>query len=91
MTSSVLMVEDSSTLTTPSPPTLVMASPTSSPISGSREDTVATCAMACSPATGAATVSSRSDTASAAREIPAPRAIGLAPAATLRRPALTSA
>ena len=40
--SSVLSVDDSSTLTTPSAPTLVIASPTSSPICWSRDDTVAT-------------------------------------------------
>src|SRR5215213_1237426 len=41
--------------------------------------------------TGVADASSASDTASADFEMPEPRAIGLAPAATLRRPALTSA
>ena len=86
--SSVFIVEDSSTVTTPSVPTLVMASPTSSPISSSREDTVATWAMPVLPATGVAAASSASDTASAARPMPDPSAMGLAPAATLRRPCL---
>src|ERR1700687_4491335 len=43
------------------------------------------------PDTGMAAASSASDTASAALPIPDPSAIGLAPAATLRRPPLTSA
>src|ERR1700677_150292 len=89
--SSVPSVEDSSTLTTPSWPTLLIASPTSSPICSSREETVATCAMALLPDTGVADASSASDTASAALLIPEPRAIGLAPAATMRRPPLISA
>ncbi len=41
--------------------------------------------------TGVAAASRASDTASAALAIPAPRAIGLAPAATLRSPAFTMA
>src|ERR1700761_1220117 len=88
ISSSVLSVEDSSTVTTPSWPTLVIASPTSSPICSSREDTVATCAMPFLSDTGVAEARSASDTASAALEIPAPNAIGLAPAATCRSPAL---
>ena len=43
--SSVFSVDDSSTDTTPSWPTFVIASPTNSPICSSREETVATCAM----------------------------------------------
>src|ERR1700759_1696923 len=86
--SSVLSVDDSSTLTTPSWPTLVIASPTSSPICSSRDDTVATWAMPFWPDTGGADASSASDNASAALPIPKPSAIGLAPAATLRRPPL---
>ena len=84
--SSVFIVEDSSTLTTPSPPTWVMASPTISPTSASREDTVATCAIPVLPATGVAEASSASDTTSAARLMPSPSAMGFAPAATLRSP-----
>ena len=91
ISSSVFSVEDSSTLTTPSPPTLVMASPTISPISSSRQDTVATWAMPVLPDTGVAAASSASETASAALPMPEPSAIGLAPAATLRRPFLISA
>src|ERR1700761_929993 len=86
--SSVPSGEDSSTLTTPSWPTLVIASPTSSPICSSRDDTVATCAMPVLPDTGVAEASSASDTASAALPIPNPSAMGLAPAATLRSPPL---
>ena len=89
--SSVLRVEDSSTLTTPSAPTLFIASPTSSPRWASRDDTVATWAIASLPDTGVADASSASDTASAALLIPEPSSIGLAPAATRRRPPLISA
>ncbi|CKO15720.1 Uncharacterised protein [Mycobacterium tuberculosis] len=88
---SVPSVEDSSTLTTPSWPTLLIASPTRSPICSSREDTVATCAMPVLPDTGVADASSASDTASAALPIPTPSAIGLTPAATSLRPPLISA
>ncbi len=91
ISSSVFSVEDSSTLTTPSPPTLVIASPTISPISSSRHETVATWAMPVLPDTGVAAASSASETASAALPMPEPSAIGLAPAATLRRPFLISA
>ena len=78
-------------MTTPSVPTVVIALPTISPTSGSRELTVATCAMAFSPSTGVATRTSSSLIASAALEMPAPSATGLAPAATLRKPSLTIA
>ena len=70
--SSVLSVDDSSTLTTPSVPTFDIASPTSSPTVSSRDETVATCAMASLPDTGMAAASSASDTASAARLMPTP-------------------
>ena len=49
---------------------------------------MATCAMAVLSETGVAAASSASDTASAALPMPEPSAIGLAPAATLRSPAL---
>ena len=88
---SVTSPEPSSTVTTPSAPTRAMALPTISPTSASRDDTVATCAMASAPSTGVAAASSDSESASAALEIPRPSAIGLAPAATLRSPALTIA
>src|SRR6476469_2218843 len=91
ISSSVFSVDDSSTDTTPSWPTLVIASPTSSPICSSREDTVATCAMPFLSVTGVAEASRASDTASAALEMPAPSSIGLAPAATCRSPAFTIA
>src|SRR5271156_3123568 len=89
--SSVFSVDDSSTLTTPSWPTLVMASPPNLPICSSRDDTVATCAIPFLPDTGVADASSASDSASAALPIPEPSAIGLAPAATLRSPPLMMA
>src|ERR1700733_14447298 len=89
--SSVLSVDDSSTLTTPSWPTFVIASPTSFPICSSRDDTVATWAIPFLPDTGVADASSASDTASAALLIPNPSSIGLAPAATLRSPPLMMA
>src|ERR1700731_10542 len=89
--SSVLSVDDSSTLTTPSWPTFVIASPTSFPICSSRDDTVATWAIPFLPDTGVADASSASDNASAALLIPNPSSIGLAPAATLRSPPLMMA
>src|ERR687892_66858 len=70
ISSSVFSVDDSSTDTTPSWPTLVIASPTSSPICSSREETVATCAMPFLSETGVAEASSASDTASAAKRHP---------------------
>ena len=77
---------DSSTETTPLTPTASMASATMRPISGSREDTVATCATASEPETGVAAERRNSTTAEAAFSIPLPIAIGLEPAATLRSP-----
>src|SRR3954451_20784382 len=85
------MVLDSSTVITPSLPTLSMASAISSPTSESCAETVATPAMAERSSTGMATLSSAAWTASTAARMPRPSAIGLAPAATLRMPSCTSA
>src|SRR3954452_15873538 len=85
------MVLDSSTVITPSLPTLSMASAIRSPTSASWAETVATPAMAERSSTGMATLSSAACTASTAARMPRPSAIGLAPAATLRNPSCTSA
>src|SRR3712207_2858550 len=76
---------------TPSLPTFSMAWPMSSPTSASCAETVATPAMACWSETGMATSSRALETASAAARMPAPNAVGLAPAATLRMPSCTRA
>src|SRR3954462_15407542 len=76
---------------TPSLPTACRASLISSPISRSREAISPIWAMCDFPSTGIAFSLSTSATLSAALEMPMPRAIGLAPAATLRRPAATMA
>src|SRR3954471_2135652 len=85
------MVLDSSTVITPSLPTLPMASAIRLPTSASCAETVATPAMAERSSTGMATLSSAACTASTAARMPRPSAIGLAPAATLRNPSCTSA
>src|SRR3954449_4244923 len=85
------MVLDSSTVITPSLPTLSMASAIRLPTSASWAETVATPAMAERSSTGMATLSSAACTASTAARMPRPSAIGLAPAATLRIPSWTSA
>ena len=89
--SSVASVLDSSTVITPSLPTLVIASPISAPIWASWAEMVPTCAMLCSPSTGVAAASSASQIAVTAASMPRLRPAGLAPAAMLRRPVLTSA
>ena len=89
--SSVAIVFDSSTVITPSLPTLLIASPMSLPISGSWPETAATCAMSSSVSSSVATESSRWVIASTAASMPRLSAAGLAPAATLRRPSRTSA
>src|SRR4051812_13263984 len=76
---------------TPSLPTRSNASPISSPTSASWAEMVATSAIAVRSVTGIAALSSAACTASTAARIPRPRAIGLAPAATLRMPSCTSA
>src|SRR3954465_2752091 len=76
---------------TPSLPTRSNASPISSPTSASWAEMVATPAIADRSVTGMAASSSAACTASTAARMPRPRAIGLAPAATLRMPSCTSA
>src|SRR3954447_10624163 len=76
---------------TPSLPTRSNASPISSPTSESCAEIVATPAIAARSSTGVAAASSSACTASTAARMPRPRAIGLAPAATLRMPSCTSA
>src|SRR6201996_3640051 len=85
------IVGDSSTVTTPSLPTLSNASAISSPILASCAEIVATCAISFCSVTSRADLSSASDTAAAAASMPRLRSIGLAPAATERRPRWTIA
>ena len=85
------MVWDSSTVTTPSLPTLSMAPATISPTSGSREETVATWAISEEELTAVARALSSSTAFSAAAAMPRLSSMGLAPAATLRRPSKMSA
>ena len=85
------MVGDSSTVMTPSLPTLSNASAITSPIWASWAETVATWAISCRSSTSRAALSSRSDTAAAAASMPRLSAIGFAPALTLRRPSWTIA
>src|SRR5690349_15415281 len=89
-TSSVWVVEDSSMVMTPSLPTLPKASARSSPTSSLWAEMAATLATWV-PSTGRAFSSRRA--AMASTETSMPRLIwpGAAPAATLRRPSLTSA
>src|SRR5216683_651364 len=89
--SSSPIVGDSSTVMTPSLPTLANASAMSSPILLSCAETVATCAISPCSSTSRADSISRSDTAAAAASIPRLRAIGFAPAVTLRLPSWTIA
>ena len=91
ISSSVARVEDSSTVMTPSSPTFSMASPMRSPISWSREATAPTEAMPRLPSTGVACSRSTSVIFSDAAAMPAPSAVGLAPAARLRSPSETRA
>src|SRR5215831_8342396 len=76
---------------TPSLPTLLNASAISSPILSSCAEIVATCAISVCSSTSRAEERSRSDTAAAAASMPRLRSIGLAPAATERRPWCTIA
>src|SRR4051794_24338976 len=89
--SSIAVVEDSSTVMTPSLPTLSNASAMRPPMVASCAEMVATCAISSLPSTSRATSSSRSLTASTAASMPRLRLLGAAPAATLRRPSLTMA
>src|SRR3954469_23061454 len=81
----------SSTVMTPSLPTLLNASAISSPIFGSCAEIAATCATSAWSSTSRASFSRRSLTASTAASMPRLSAIGCAPAATLRRPSRTIA
>src|SRR5215469_10192393 len=85
------IVGDSSTVITPSLPTLSKASAMMSPIFGSCAETVATLAISLCSCTSRADFSRVSDTEAAAASIPRLSAIGLAPALTERRPSCTIA
>src|SRR4051794_3750948 len=89
--SSSLKVLLSSTVMTPSLPTLSMASAISSPMVGSAAEIEAVAAICSLVSTSLAVFSSCWETASTAFSIPRLSAIGFAPAATLRRPSRTSA
>src|SRR5215203_4335 len=89
--SSVPNVFDSSTVTTPSLPTLSMASAMTSPIDGSAAEMVATLAMSDLSSTSLACDLIDSTAAATAFSMPFLRLIGLAPAATLRMPRWTIA
>src|SRR3954465_14658270 len=89
--SSVPMVLDSSTVITPSLPTLSKASARRPPMTSSRLEIVATEAMSSLASTSRADFNSSSLTAWAAASMPRLSAIGLAPAATARSPSCTIA
>ena len=83
---------DSSTVMTPSLPTLSIASAMASPTVVSPPAEIDAVAAICSRVSmSLAMPSSCSETASTAFSMPRLRAIGLAPAATLRRPSRTMA
>ncbi len=84
-------VLDSSTVMTPSLPTLSIASAMASPTVGSAAEIDAVAAICSLVSTSLAMPSSCSETASTAFSMPRLSAIGLAPAATLRRPSRTIA
>ena len=81
----------SSTVMTPSLPTLSIASAMISPIMGSAAEMDAVAAICSLVSTSLAIDRSSALTASTAFSMPRLRAIGFAPAATLRRPSRTSA
>ena len=87
--SSVPNVFDSSTVTTPSLPTLSIASAMTSPIELSAADTVATAAMSDLSSTSLACDWIDSTAAATAASMPRLRPSGLAPAATFFMPRLT--
>src|ERR1700704_818545 len=86
--SSVAMAWLSSTVMTPSLPTLSIASAMRLPICGSWLEIAATCATSSWPLTGTASRLISSTIASTAFSMPTFSCIGLAPAATLRKPSL---
>ena len=81
----------SSTVITPSLPTLSIASAIISPMTVSAAEIDAVAAICSFVSTGFAIVSNSSEIAATAFSIPRLRAIGFAPAATLRSPSRTSA
>ena len=89
--SSVASVEPSSTVMTPSRPTCSIASAIRSPMVASCAEMVATWAMSLRLATSTALPSSASLIAARPASMPRLRPVGLAPAATLRRPSRTIA
>src|ERR671918_385010 len=89
--SSMPKVWPSSTVTTPSLPTLSRASAMTSPISGSAADIAATWAISSLPSTSRERFWMASTAASTAFSIPRLRAMGFAPAATFRMPRRTMA
>src|SRR5215472_4502788 len=89
--SSMPIVGASSTVMTPSLPTLSKASAMTSPILASCAEIVATLAISVRSSTSRAALPSASATAVAAASMPRLSASGLAPAATLRRPSATIA
>ena len=89
--SSRLVVEDSSTVITPSLPTLSIASAMSSPIAESCAEIVAISAICALPETGVAISWSFLVIAPTAASIPIFSPIGCAPAARLRSPSRTIA
>ena len=89
--SSVPNVFDSSTVTTPSLPTLSMASAMTWPTDSSAAEIVATEAMSFLSSTSFAWLWIEPTAAATAASMPFLIAIGLAPAATLRMPAWTIA
>src|SRR5438093_11261180 len=89
--SSIPKVWDSSTVTTPSLPTLSMASEITSPIAWSAAEMAATWAISDLSSTSLAWPSIALTTAATALSMPFLSASGLAPAVTLRSPSCTSA
>src|SRR4051812_38339749 len=89
--SSMPNVCDSSTVTTPSLPTLSMASAMTSPMAGSAAEMDATWAISDLSSTSLAWALIDSTTAETAASMPRFRLKGLAPAVTLRRPSWTMA
>src|ERR671910_698732 len=88
--SSMPNVLDSSTVTTPSLPTLSMASASTSPMAGSAAEMAATWAISDLSSISLAWSWMASTAAATAFSMPRLRPVGLAPAATLRRPSCTS-
>ncbi len=88
--SSIPKVFDSSTVTVPSLPTLSMASASTSPMALSAAEMDATCAISVLPPTSLDCFLMLSTAAWTPFSMPFFRPVGLAPAATLRRPSVIS-